>query len=224
MVRRISSLALSLAAIAVLLGATAIATASAAEPIFERVIVVPVKEGEKIAFKAAGAKATLESVEKNKVACTSTASTGSVSGPTGVTMTITFKGCESSATKCTSAGAAEGEIVTNTFEGKLGNLKSGSTPGVALFQAKEKTTDAEFTCGTNKVKLTGGVVGTIGLDERVETKLTLLYTAKAGIQLFESLFGGSLDVFSMSFNEAAAAQSGLSTRITMTLAEPLEVS
>jgi hypothetical protein len=224
MVRRISSLTLSLVAIAALLGSAAIATASAAEPIFERVIVIPVKEGEKITFKGVGSKVTLETVEKSKVTCTSTASTGAVSGPNGVTMAITLKGCESSASKCTSAGAAEGEIVTNTFEGKLGNLKSGSTPGVALFQSKEKTTDAEFTCGTNKVKLTGGVVGTIGLDERVETKLTLLYTAKAGIQLFESLFGGTLDVLDTQFNEGAATQSGLSTRITITLAEPLEVS
>jgi hypothetical protein len=222
--RRISSLALSLAAIAALFSTTAIAAASAAEPIFQRVIVTPVKEGEKISYTAAGTKTTLETVEKSKIACASVAAKGAITGPSSLTMAVAFKGCESSATKCTSAAAAEGEIVTNTFEGKLGNLKSGSTPGVALFQSKAATTDAEFACGTTKVKLTGGVVGPITTVGKVESKLTLTYTAKAGIQLFESLFGGPLDTLALQFEPGKAEQSGLNAHVTLTLAEPLEVS
>jgi hypothetical protein len=222
--RRISSLALSLAAIAALFSTIAIAAASAAEPIFERVIVTPVKEGEKISYNATGTKTALETVEHNKISCTSVAAKGAITGPSSLTMTVAFKGCESSATKCTSAGSAEGEILTNTFEGKLGNLKSGNTPGVALFQSKAATTDAEFTCGTTKVRLTGGVVGPITTVGKVESKLTLTYSAKAGIQLFESLFGGALDVFNTQFGEAKAEQSGLNAHVTLTLAEPLEVT
>jgi hypothetical protein len=207
------------------LGCTVAATAaSAAEPIFQKVIVVPVKEGEKLAFSSSGAKATLETVGKKTIVCTTTSGQGEIIGPTGINLSITFKGCESAATKCTSAGAAEGEIVTNGFEGKLGNLKSGSTPGVDLSPLKGSTDDAEFACGTTKVKVFGGVVGQINAIDRKTTKLTLTYSEKTGVQLFESLFGGSLDVLGTSFGEAEAEQTGLSAHLALKLAEEVEIS
>jgi hypothetical protein len=205
-------------------GAITTATAAAVEPVFQRVVTTPVKEGEKIPFKSTGAKTTLETVEKAKIACTSTTNTGSITGPTSLTLAITFKGCESSATKCTSAGAAEGEIVTNVFEGKLGNLKNGSTPGIALFQSKTSTVDAEFTCGTTKVKLTGGVVGQVTNVGKPSTKLIISYVAKSGVQLFESLFGGTLDVLNLQFAEGKAMQSAVVTKDTLVFPEAIQVS
>jgi hypothetical protein len=222
--RRISSLAIAALAVVGALAGAAATAASAAEPIFERVVVTPVKEGEKISYTAVGAKVSLETVGKNKITCLTSAGKGAITGPSALNMSITFKGCESSATKCTSTGAAEGEILTTAFEGKLGNLKSGSTPGVAFFQGKEKSTAAEFACGTTKVKLTGGVVGPISTVGKVESKLTLSYTAKSGIQLFESLFGGPLDVLDLQFGEGTAEQSGLVAKFTLKLSESLEIT
>jgi hypothetical protein len=219
----IRSLASVLAAIA-LLAAAAATTASAAEPIFERVVITPVKEGEKIPFTSTSGKSTLETVEKAKIVCSSASEKGFIVGPSGITVSVAFKGCESSASKCTSTGALEGEVITNVFEGKLGNIKSNSTPGIALFQPKDKTTDAEFTCGATKVKLTGGVVGPIGPIGKVVNKLTLTYQAKAGVQLFESLFGGPLDTLSIQFAEGKPEQSGLTAKVTVTLSEPLQIT
>jgi hypothetical protein len=221
---RIKVVATCLAAVFAISGLAA-ATASAAEPIFERVIVVPVKEGEKVAFTAASAKTTLETVGKVKIVCTSSTGKGNITGPTGISVSVTFKGCESPAgTKCTSTGALEGEVVTNGFEGKLGNLKSEATPGVALFPATGHTNDAEFACGATTVKMFGGVVGPITPVGTVVTKLKLTYKETAGVQLFESLFGGPLDNLSMAFNGGSAARTGLLETNTITLSEPLQIS
>jgi hypothetical protein len=206
------------------LGCVSAASASAAEPIFEKVIVVPVAEGEKIPFSSTGAKATLETVGKKAIVCTSSSGTGEIVGPSGIDLGVTFKGCESAATKCTSTGAAEGEIVTNGFEGKLGDLKSGSTPGIALSQRTGKTNDAEFACGATKVKLFGGVVGPITAVGKKTTKLTLTYAARSGIQLFESLFGGPINALSASFGETTAEQTGLVAHLSLKFAEEVEVS
>ena len=139
-------------------------------------------------------------------------------------MSIAFKGCEMAAAKCTSTGAAEGEIVTNTFEGKLGNLKSSSTPGIALTQPKAKTNDSEFTCGTTKVTLSGGVVGTVAPTGKIVAKLTISYIQKTGIQLFESTFGGPLDILSTTIGTGSARQTGLALKDTITLPELIEIT
>jgi hypothetical protein len=223
MTRSVRRVALCLVALTAV-GCIVTATASAAEPIFNKVVVVPLKEGEKVSFTSTGLKANLETVGKKLIVCASSTGQGEVVGPTGMKLGITFKGCESATTKCTSTGAAEGEIVTNGFEGKLGNLKSGSTPGVDLSQLKEKTNDAEFTCGTTKVKLFGGVVGPIVTANKKTTRLLLTYSARSGIQLFENLFGGSVNTFSTSFGEAAAEQTGLVGHITLKFSEEVEIT
>jgi hypothetical protein len=210
--------------VVLVLGAASAASASAASgPVFSKVIVEPLKEGEKVPFTSTTGKTTLETVGKEKIVCLSSIDKGELTGPTSLVLAVAFKGCEHSATKCTSAGAAEGEIVTNAFEGKLGNLKSESTPGVALFQEKTKPADAEFTCGTTKIKLFGGVVGPITPAGTAVTKLKLSYKETAGIQLFENIFGGPLDNLSASFGEGKAERMGLTGTDTLTLSKPIQV-
>ncbi len=220
--RRTSVFALCLAC--ALAAASAGATiASAVEPIFEKVIIVPNKEGEKIPFTATGTKAVFTTTAGAKITCLTASASGNVVGEHTMTFAVTFKGCEGFTAKCTSAGALEGEVVTAGFEGKLGNLKSESTPGIALFGLKE--TDAEFTCGTTAVKLTGGVVGPISPFGSVVNKLTLQYKAASpGIQLFESLFGGPLDTFSLATGGGGPVHAALGEKIALKMSEPIEIT
>jgi hypothetical protein len=205
------------------IGAASAVSASAASPVFSKVIVEPLKEGEKVPFTSTTRKTTLETVEKEKITCLSSTDKGELTGPTSLVLSVKFAGCEHLTTKCTSAGAAEGEIVTNLFEGKLGNLKSEATPGIALFQEKAKANDAEFTCGTIKVKIFGGVVGPITPIGSAVTKLTLKFQQTSGIQLFENIFGGPLDNLSTSFAEGKAERSGLAASDILTLSKPIQV-
>jgi len=223
---RIRIIGLCVVAAAFAMSTMAAAPASAAEPVFEHeiVMVTPLTESEKVLFTAASKKATLETVQKEKIVCASSSAQGSILGPSGISLSVAFKGCEELGSKCTSAGAAEGEILTNVFEGKLGNLKSGSTPGVALFQPKEHENDAEFVCGTTSVEIFGGVVGPITTVGKLVTKLSLTYKSTAGIQLFESLFGGPLEVLAASFGRGKAEQAGLTATDVLTLSQPLEIS
>jgi hypothetical protein len=76
-----------------------------------------------------GTKATLETVGDTKVTCTGETSTGEYTGPkTEGNMVLTLTGCESGGYKASSAGAAEGEVVTNPTECELGVVKKGYTP------------------------------------------------------------------------------------------------
>jgi hypothetical protein len=221
--RRIALMALSLLSVAAA-SASAAVSAAAAEPVFERIVITPLKEGEKVPFTSKTGRTLLETPAKTKVACAGATDKGSIEGPTSLSLSVKFTGCESGAAKCTSAGAAEGEIVTNTFEGKLGNLKSGSTPGVALAQSKEHTNDAEFNCGATAVKLFGGVVGAVAPIGKTVSKLIVGFKESAGVQLFESLFGGPLEALSATFNGGTAESTGLEATDALTLAEPLQVS
>jgi hypothetical protein len=220
-VRYLKLTGLCVAAVFVLGAVTAVS--ASAGPVFSKVIVEPLKEGEKVPFTSTSGKTTLETVAKEKIICLSSTDKGELTGPTSLVVAVAFKGCEHLATKCTSTGALEGEIITNNFEGKLGNLKSESTPGIALFQEKAKPADAEFTCGTTKVKIFGGVVGPITPVGNAVTKLKLSFKQTAGIQLFENLFGGPLDNLTASFAEAKAERTGLNGTDTLTLSKPIQV-
>ncbi len=205
-----------------LIGATA-GSASAAAPEFSRSTSTPVKEGEKITFTSTAKSAKLESVGKEKIACATATDKGEIVGPTGINSSFTFKECVKGTEKCTSSGAAAGEIVTNIFEGKLGDLKSSSTPGVSFAQAKEKTNDAEFTCGTEKIVLSGGVAGSITL-KRATSKPPIVFVEKLGIQAFEGLFGGTLETLSMTVGTGKAVQAGLSLKDVLALPEEIAIS
>jgi hypothetical protein len=221
--KRVGIIGFCLAVALGLIGVSA-GSASAAAPEFSRSTSTPVKEGEKITFTSTAKLPKLESVGKVKIACATATDKGEIVGATGINTSVTFKECLKGTEKCTSTGATAGEIVTNTFEGKLGNLKSSSTPGVSFAQAKEKTSDAEFTCGTEeKIVLSGGVVGSITL-KRATSKPPITFVQKAGIQQFESLFGGTLEILSLKVNTGAAETAGLSLKDVLVLPEEIAIS
>jgi hypothetical protein len=74
----------------------------------------------KAKFTGVGGVGTLETVSLAKVTCKTEASHGEYTSPKTVgNVDVTFTKCESGGFKCSSTGAAEGEIVTNPLAGTL---------------------------------------------------------------------------------------------------------
>ncbi len=76
-----------------------------------------------------GTKVTLETVHGLKVICTGETSTGEYTSPKlEEDVVVTLTGCEANGYEASSAGAAEGEVVTDPTECELGIIEKGETP------------------------------------------------------------------------------------------------
>jgi len=173
--------------------------------------------------------ATLETSKGLKVLCTTAASVGEVTGARTVgNVTLTFTGCTQKATKCSTAGAAEGELVSLPLAGALGLEKAGLTPAqnkiaLDLFPVEGSGKVMEVTCGTASLLLRGSVLVPIPAN-KMATSLTLNYTAAKGKQKPEGFLGAPKDVFELSLNKGLFEQAGLKAKMTMATEEALEVN
>jgi hypothetical protein len=174
--------------------------------------------------------ATLETVTKKLIVCTGQTSTGEYIGRKTVgNVVITFTGCEMAGSKCTGAGAEEGEVITNTLEGVLG-IEKTSTEGPAknkiaqdLFPVGEEGALLEFSCGSTPVSVRGSVLSPVKANKMLSTA-TLKYAATAGKQKPEKFEGLPKDVLETSFGEAAFDQSGLKLTTIQTSEEKIEIN
>jgi hypothetical protein len=174
--------------------------------------------------------ATLETVTKKLIVCTGQTSTGEYTGRKTVgNVVITFTGCEMGGSKCTGAGAEEGEVVTNTLEGVLG-IEKTSTEGPVknkiaqdLFPVAEEGPLMEFSCGPTPVSVRGSVLDPVKSNKMLSTA-TLKYAATAGKQKPEKFEGLPKDVLETSFGEAAFDQSGLKLTTIQTSEEKIEIN
>lgn len=94
------------------------------------------------------------------VECKTTDESGAITGPRESTMTLEFKGCESSGRQCTSTGASAGTINTSTLDGTLGFLNETKDEIGILLKAPGEVF-SEFSCEGENVKTTGSVVAQI---------------------------------------------------------------
>ena len=77
--------------------------------------------GEKLKFKTVGGVGVLETLNGTTVGCNTEESGGEFNSPKTVTgIVVRFTGCHSVGFICTTPGSAEGEIVTNPLEGRIG--------------------------------------------------------------------------------------------------------
>ncbi len=155
--QRLKVIVLALVAV-VAVSSVAAASASAALPEWFKggsVITANVK------FTGAGGAGTLETIGGKKVTCTSDSSKGELAPPKNVTgAVVTYKGCESSGFKCTTAGKNAGEIDTNTVTGELKYLDKAKTKVGTLLKPASGTEFAKFECTSLvKVTVTGEVIG-----------------------------------------------------------------
>jgi hypothetical protein len=169
---------------------------------------------------------TLETVKKTLVSCKGESGQGEVTGPKtvgGVVLTLT--GCESQASKCTTAGAAsEGEVVTAVLEGVIGwESKPLKHVATSLFPPGHTGSFAEFTCGTVSVQVLGAVL-VKDVAGKMMTSEILKYTQKGGKEKPERFEGGALELLEAKFGEGALESIGLNLTITRTYEEPIEIN
>ncbi len=174
--------------------------------------------------------ATLETIHKKQVVCKDEASTGELSGPKTIgNVVVTFTACEMGGSKCSSADAGEGEVVTKTLEGALGiEQKSSEGPiknkiAMDLLPVGESGPVMEFSCGPTAVSVKGSVLVPVKSNTMMSVA-TLKFTGTVGKQKPEGFEGLPKDVLETSFAEASAEQSALKLTTIQMLEEKIEIN
>lgn len=176
-------------------------------------------------FTLSSGGATFLAGSEAKVACKAESGVGEYSGPKETVNTVLdFTGCEYGGARCTTAGAAEGEVVTNSLEGELGwkNVAAAEV-GLDLAPTEEGGLFAKFICGTTPVTVQGSVIGVVEADKML-TSMTIQYSSDKGTQKPERLEGDPKDVLEFSFAGGKFAKVGLKDVPTQTSEEAVEVN
>lgn len=166
---------------------------------------------------------------KEKVTCTGENGSGEVTGAKTVgNVTISFTGCESLGGKCTTPGAAEGELQSATLEGTLGVEKITEKAGketlhaaLALYPLERSGPFLEYTCDTTSglAVIDGSLISPVVGGKTTKTT-TFKLVASGGRQKPESFEGGLREVLTNSLSE----QVGISLSATQANEEAVEVN
>jgi hypothetical protein len=172
--------------------------------------------GAKPSFTSTEGLSTFETLAKSKMTCKSDSDKGEYTGPTSDTETITFSGCESSATPCTSAGQGSGTIVTTSLTSTLGVIdKAKKEVGVSL--EGPSSTFAEFECGGSSQVISGSVIGKLPVNKLL-THFTETFTQAKGKQKPEQFEGQPKDTL-----RCGELQCGFKSKDTVLNEETLEI-
>lgn len=176
-------------------------------------------------FTLEGGESTLETVGNASVVCKAATGSGEYSEAKYFASTILkLTSCEHAGSKCTSAGAGEGEVVTSPLEGELGWYDKAAGEVALALTPEEEAPFAEFKCGTTAVMIRGAVLDRVGGD-KMQTKPALEYEASKGKQKVERFQGGAKEVLEMSFSgEKGFEQTGLTASFTLTNEEEVEIN
>jgi hypothetical protein len=172
-----------------------------------------------------GGKGLLESVGGLAVQCLTESSVGEYSGTKEVkNIVVTFEGCESAGSKCSTTGQKAGELVTKTLEGVVGfENKALKKTALDLFPAGRTGPFIEFSCLGLTVAVRGSVLVPVKSDTMSLT-VPLAYKATKGLQKPEHFEGEPNDVLESSFRGGAFEQSGQTITTTATNEEKLELN
>jgi hypothetical protein len=172
---------------------------------------------------------TLETTKASKVTCKTETGTGEYTGLKTVGgVVLTFTGCERLGEKCSTAGAAEGEVVTKPLEGILGVTARGATSiqdkvGLDLFPVGKLGSVMEFSCGATSLTVQDSVIVPVATNSMRLTS-TLAFAQSGGKQKPEKFVGETRDVLEVSFNGAAFEQIGLALTTIQTNEEKVEIN
>lgn len=174
---------------------------------------------------------TLETSNGHKIICTGATGHGDYTGAHTVGNTVlVLTGCELSKVPCQSAGAAEGEVVSDVLAGKLGVITAGTTPykdkiGLDLSSAGGGTHVANFSCRGASVVVVGSVIVPVPATNKMLVTSALTYTAGTkGRQKPEAFAGEPKDVLETSLGGVPFEQTGLKAKLIETSEEPVEVN
>lgn len=170
----------------------------------------------------------IESVAGAKILCTGQTASGEYHSTAQVNnVTLKLTGCElvSSGAKCSSSGAASGEIVSGTLQGTLGWVdKEANKVGLELFPAGEGLV-AAAKCGSTTVALTGEVIGQITPLDAMRSTFTVKFKQKKGVQSFQHFWTEiNNETLEISIGGGAYEQAGLALEETLTNEEELEIN
>jgi len=231
------------------LSAVAVANASAAAPEIGRCVKVTAKTGKfssatcikekaggsyewepgavKTKFKSTGGVGKLETVNGTTVTCKTQESGGEFTSPKTVGgIVIRFTHCEAAGFTCETAGAKEGEIVTNPLEGRIGfENKAKKKVALDLFPtAEDGGLYVIFNCSVALHVTVGGSVLVNVPSDKMLTAMTLKYTAKDAKQKPEHFEGEPDDTLVSELNGKKPEQSGINITSTQTGEEALEAN
>jgi opacity protein-like surface antigen len=178
-------------------------------------------------FNTTGGVGTLATVNGTTVICKTQGSGGEFNSPKTVTgVTVRFTGCESAGFHCTTAGSAQGEIVTNPLEGRIGvENKLKKKLALDLFPTSaDGGLYVTFNCGVSLHITVGGSVLVNLPSDKMLTSMTLKYTATKGHQKPEHLEGEPNDVLITEINSVKPEQSGITITSTQVAEEALEAN
>lgn len=192
---------------------------------------------EKKKFATTGGLGTLATVVGTTVTCKTEDSGGEFnSSKTVAGVVVRFTSCESAGFNCATAGAKEGEIVTNSLEGRIGIEKRAFVEGKEVplknkiaFDLFPTAADGglyvTFNCGSSlHITVGGSVLVPIKAANKMLSTLELKYSAKGGHQKPEHFEGEPNDVLISEINEKKPEQSGITISTKQTAEEPLEVN
>ncbi len=192
---------------------------------------------EKKKFTTTGGVGTLSTVVGTTVTCKTEESGGEFNSSKTVSgVVVRFTTCESAGFKCATAGAKEGEIVTNPLEGKIGIEKRGIVGGKEVPSKNKIAFDlfptaadgglyVTFNCGLSlHITVGGSVLVPIKTANKMLSTLELKYSAKGGHQKPEHFEGEPNDILITEINEKKPEQSGITIATKQTAEEPLEVN
>jgi alpha-tubulin suppressor-like RCC1 family protein len=174
-------------------------------------------------FTLSGGEGKLETIGKKKVVCSGESGSGEYAGTKALAnTTIDLTGCLYEGAKCTTSGAAEGEIRSRTLIGALGwkNMETGA-PALDLAPGSGEVV-AEFSCGESGVVVQGSVIVALHANE-MQLAPTLKYEATNGKQKPEHFDEEPNDVLEASIG-GPLAQTGLTVTATQTNEEEVEVN
>lgn len=169
----------------------------------------------------------VESEGGAKIACEGESSVGEYTG-TAQVKNVTFKltGCKlaSSGEKCTSTGAATGEIVSGALEGTLGWIEPETNKVGLEVTAPLEGLMATAECGTTKIALGGELIGQIVPTNTMRKTFTVRYKQKKGAQAVQHFWNEINNAtLELSVEEAKPEQAALALEQTLTNEEEVEI-
>ncbi len=160
------------------------------------------------------------------LSCEDATGSGSYLGNKAVTgVVVRFTGCTLGGSKCSSAGAAEGEVASYALEGGLGwREKAANAVGLDLGPSGEEELVLEATCGSSTVKARGAAIAFFSPVNKMTSSFTLKFKVSKGVQTPEHFEGEANEFYELSVGGGAYEQAALTFEGNVTNKEELEIN
>lgn len=214
-------------ALALVIAAMSVATASASATLPELSYTLP----EAISYS--GGQMAFEGSTSTSVKCETVAGTTELSGFKQISSTLKLKGCNLSffgiPAKCSSAGAAEGEVVAKTVNARLEYIsKAAHEVALILNYGGKNSTIAAFKCGSEEEAIRGEVIAKITPIKTLTASFAIAFKGSKGTQeltQYENEKGEKMAVSSLELGTGGTFEKSSlnSTGLSLVLSKQAEI-